>query len=235
MSLLSFLLCYSIFISSKATPSSVQDFVYYNSGTTSKDQNYGLVAVNAIYNEGYQYKDDPLGSNNFHVGSPLTYLFEKYQNSSLGTPSNGLRSSVPLGPIGQGAFEIRGDGRMTDFTIFNNGPNAEPSPLAYKWDLNDAMFGFGFNKSVYKIFQTSPLNTNLTNYSIDSLTYSGAYPTSRLMGNDNELSKNIGINSINLTAFHSFELHNTNTSSVPAVIFWFDIDNRNNNKDIEMD
>eukprot|EP01084_Bolivina_argentea_P249559 417826_1 len=137
--LLCFLFC--LFISSKA--SSVEDFVYYNSGTTRNDQKYGLVGVTNIYNEGYQYKDDPLGQNTWSVQQPLTYLFEINKNQSISTPSNGMRSSPPLGTMGQGSFEIRGDGRMTDFTIFNNGPNSKQSDFAYKWDLNDAIFGFG--------------------------------------------------------------------------------------------
>ena len=158
--------CYAL--STISQSGGVSNFIYYNQGTTNSNQEYELVEVDAIYNEGYQYKNDPLSKNEYHVGSPMQYLFEKLPNGTIISPSNGLRSSVPLGPIGQGTFEIRGDGRMTDITIFNNGPNAETNPLAIKLDLNDAVFGFKFmdqsaQKSVAKIFQTSPLDENMQN------------------------------------------------------------------------
>eukprot|EP01083_Nonionella_stella_P170708 581535_1 len=215
----------------------VKDFIYYNSGTTSKSQIYELVQVGNVYNEGYQYKDDFLGSNEWQVQYPLTYLFERYQNGTIGTPSSGLRSSVFLGPIGQGGFEMRGDGRLTDFTIFNNAPNARPSTFAKKWDLNEAVFGFTFrdtSASISKIFQTSPLDDTMVPYAIDSLTYSGSYPASRLIGIDDDFTK-MGIKSINLTAFSSFEPLNIDMSSIPAVVFWFDIDNTDNAQNISMD
>eukprot|EP01084_Bolivina_argentea_P033972 62837_1 len=220
----------------------VTDFMYYNSGTTNSTQKYKLVGVTNIYNEGYQYKNDPLSANDWKVGSPLTYLFEtigNHSNQTLKTPTSGLRSSVFMGPIGQGGFEMRGDGRLTDFTIFNNGPNARPSQFAYKWDLNDAVFGFTFkNKQLQylssKIFQTSPIDDRMSEYAIDSLSHSGSYPTTRLMGTDKDFSV-INIKSVNVTAFSSFEPLNVNMSSIPATIFWFDIDNSHNIQDITMD
>lgn len=210
----------------------VSDFIYYNSGTTTSRQRYELVPITAIYNEGYQYKDDVFGSNAWHTGQ-LAYLFERYENGTIGTPSSGLRSSVPLGPVGQGTFELRGDGRMTDFSIFNNGPNAEPNSIAVKIDLNDAVFGFKFvdestNKVIVKIIQTSPYDELMVKYAIESLTYFGSYPSSRLQIIDSDL-QSIGINYINLTAFSSFEPLNANKTSKPSVVFYFSIDTNNDN------
>ena len=145
----------------------VGDFIYYNEGTTTNKQNYILASITNIYNEGYQYKDHFLGSNNWHENSPLNYLFEIYANQTIGKPSNGMRSSVPLGTFGQGIFELRGDGRLTDFTIFNNAPNAEPSDFSHKYDLNDAVFGFKFNTKYgisSKILQTKPYDENMVFY-----------------------------------------------------------------------
>eukprot|EP01083_Nonionella_stella_P074977 203544_1 len=45
----------------------------------------------------------------------------------------------------------------------------------------------------------------------------------------------MGIKSINLTAFSSFEPLNIDMSSIPAVVFWFDIDNTDNAQNITMD
>ena len=212
--------------------SSVSDFIYYNEGTTTSQQRYQLVPITAIYNEGYMYKDDIFGSNDWHTNE-FPYLFERYTNGTIGTPSNGLRSSVPLGPVGQGTFELRGDGRMTDFTIFNNGPNAKPSSFAVKIDLNDAVFGFKFfdkttNIQIAKIIQTSPYDESMHKYAVESLTYSGSYPVSKLHIIDSEF-KSFGINYINLTAFSPFEPLNVNKTSKPGVVFYFNIDTNNNN------
>ena len=207
----------------------MNDFIFWNSGTISRDETFELVPISNIYNEGYQYKGN--GQNTWNVGSPLYYLFGK-NDTNYYIPSQGLRSSMPLNGLGGGAFELKGDGRMTDFTIFNNGVYGEhgnPNNWARKWDIDDQIFGFMVNNNSdnSRIFQTHP-NSNLTKYAIETLTYSAEYPMSRLQGIDSQWTKEYQFK-INLTAFSCFKPLDVNVSSTPAAIFYFDLINDGDN------
>eukprot|EP01084_Bolivina_argentea_P150307 262502_1 len=219
------------------TCTGVSSFIFLNSDTVSRNESFELVEISAIYGEGYQYKNDPLSSNIWAPGvtKNLQYLFgiNKTNNSTnkYYIPSSGMRSAPALGAFGQGTFEIRADGRQTDFTIFNNAPNMEPSTFARKWDLNEAVFGFLIENDISsaRILQTQPLDEDYMNkYAIESLEYSGSYPVARLIARDSYWFNNYNIISITFTSFSSFEPFNINMSSIPAVIFWFDIQTVNN-------
>ena len=224
------------------------DFGFLNTGKVFKNDTFVLVEISSIYNEGYQYKDSSIGSSSYKIDGSLAYLFLNNSNELIAPPS-GMRSSVSIGPIGQGTFEIRGDGRFSDFSIFGNGVNAEPNIYGQKIDLNEMYFGLTISNQdksnqITRIFQTHPLdsaiknierniivdNANTTVTAIDELNYYGAFPIARLSGCDNSDGIN-GLNKefeINLTAIHSFTPFNVYLSSIPSVAFIFDFNNINN-------
>ena len=142
-------------------------------------------------------------------------------NGSLATPPSGMRSAVPMGSLGGGSIELRADGRLSDWTIFNN----EPEEIdGKKIDVDEAAFGLfvddggGDTTSCSMLLRTHPPSPLP---SVESLTYEGAFPTARLTVNDSRLSA-VGID-VRLTAFSSFEMHNVNASITPAIVFFFDI------------
>lgn len=139
-------------------------------------------------------------------------------NLTLATPPSGMRSSVPLGSLGGGNIELRADGRLADWSIFNNEPEEKNGA---KMDVDDAAFGIltsqnGTSNSV--LLRTHPSGTGLP--SVQSLSYEGAFPVSRLTVNDSRMPVNL-----RLTAFSQFEPHSPNTSITPAIVFLFDIHN----------
>ena len=63
---------------------------------------------------------------------------ENCGNAILAPPPSGMRSSVPLGSLGGGNIELRADGRLADWSIFNN----EPEEInGAKKDVDEATFG----------------------------------------------------------------------------------------------
>eukprot|EP01084_Bolivina_argentea_P134759 237594_1 len=214
--------------------STINDFTFYNTGTVYRNETYGLKVITNVYNEGYQYFSE--GENSW-FSNQLSYLFKILDNGSVLTPPSGMRSAIPLGSLGGGTFEIRGDGRLTDWTIFNNGPYDEPSNFSKKYDLNNAIFGIMINNNNNKdarIIQTHPNpDTNLSQYAIEQITYSGSYPVSQLNIYDSIWSQKYNFN-IEMNAFGTFEPLNSNISSYPSVIFWINLIN-NGNQDITID
>ena len=72
----------------------------------------------------------------------LDYLFLRGEDGSLSTPPSGMRSSVPLGPLGEGSVELRVDGRLARWgTVFNNGPYTKDVAWAHKIDIDEAVLG----------------------------------------------------------------------------------------------
>ena len=97
-------------------------------------------------------------------------------------PPTGMRSAVPLGGIGAGSFELRGDGTFTQFTIWNNFPAAAPKFGAFP----HALFGLRVAGEAHPFPRAMALQTSPPAgiAGVDSLRYSGAYPVSRLSPTD---------------------------------------------------
>ncbi len=131
---------------------------------------------------------------------------------ALQTPPLGIRSAVPLGGLGTGTLELRADGSLADWQIFNNSPGDGDNV-----QVQDAFFAIrtsraGFDPHAYTIRTTPP--TKLP--AIEGLRYSGAFPVSRLQLVDERI-----LLSVSLYAYGMIDMHNTGESSTPAVVFSF--------------
>ncbi|XP_062508972.1 uncharacterized protein LOC134185207 [Corticium candelabrum] len=139
-------------------------------------------------------------------------------NVTLSTPPSGMRSAVPLGSLGGGNMELRADGRLADWSIFNNEPEEKNGA---KMDVDEAAFGvLTSHKAETNAFllRTRPPGVGLP--PVDSLSYEGAFPVSRLSVNDSRMPVDL-----RLTAFSQFALQSPNESITPAIVFFFDIRN----------
>ena len=142
------------------------------------------------------------------------------QMKNVSTPPSGMRSAVPLGALGGGCIELRADGRLADWQIFNNGPEA---PGGHKLDVDQAAFGVLANGQfgrASKLLRTHPVPADVGLPAIHSLTYQGAFPAARLIANDSDLP--IGVV---LTAFSAFKKQSVNESITPAIAFHFNVSN----------
>jgi hypothetical protein len=119
------------------------------------------------------------------IGSPRAYLWDVSNGTTESTvrvPPIGLRSSVPLGGLGAGTFELRGDGTFADWMIENQGTalaaNAAQNskiPLKGGAFLALSLLAQGVNYSA--ALRTSPPPGV---GGVPSLAYAGAYPFSQL-------------------------------------------------------
>jgi hypothetical protein len=96
-------------------------------------------------------------------------------------PPLGMRSSVPLGGLGAGAFELRGDGTVHEMTIVNQHPAA-----AAKFGVVDDMLAAfrvtpAGGATVGRTLRTHPPAYG-SGSGVAAITYSGSYPVSRLQG-----------------------------------------------------
>ena len=135
-------------------------------------------------------------------GSPRDYLWDTSRGAQpgagLAAPPMGLRSAVPLGGIGAGTFELRGDGSFADWTLENQGTAlAANAVLNSKLPLKaEALLGLyiaptpasnggggggGGAAPFAAALRTSPPPGVP---GVEALTYSGAHPFARLALND---------------------------------------------------
>lgn len=118
---------------------------------------------------------------------------------------------VPLGGIGTGTFEVRGDGSLRQWQIFNNWGNT-PSARLFKYapsyDLLNAFAAVKIDGKAYMLEKHSPLGLP----SAANVAYEGWFPFARLQyglepGTPIELS---------LEAFSPYVPHHANDSGIPA-------------------
>lgn len=88
------------------------------------------------------------------------------------SPASGMRSAVPLGGIGAGSFELRGDGSMHEFIIHNAGPGGAAKIQTYP----AAFFGMEVDGES-RVLRTHP---PAGMQGVDGIRYSGTHPISRL-------------------------------------------------------
>ena len=316
----------------RQSATTVRDLVaglyYSNTGTVLRTDNYRLIDLQSIYNEGYSYLDEPADSR-WRENGNMRYLYQVTLNSSgqptefenntdfpspdykfiplssnvsrwqdcrklcalaalhcsawtfdnkfpktagchmkgsvskkspkagiisgcmnyseskicttsiknASAPPSGMRSAVPLGSLGGGTIELRADGRLADWEIFNNGPQARGGG---KVNINEAVLGIlsqplpsdGQRQSTAAPFasllRTHMDSTNKELPVIESLTYSGAFPAARLVAEDSTLKQGITV-----TAFSPFMRQNPNKSVTPAIAFHVNISNPRSH-DIDM-
>ena len=144
------------------------------------------------------------------------------ENPDLGKtdPPLGMRSAVTLGGLGAGTIELRADGSLRDWNIFNNHPHNR-TPFGGKVQLNEALFGLrveaeGLPARAWALRTHAPGDLP----SIEQIEYSGSFPVSRLRFSDRELPL-----VVDLYAYSEFHIGNAEASATPAAIFSFQLHN----------
>ena len=140
------------------------------------------------------------------------------------TPPSGLRSAVPLGGIGAGSVELRGDGTLHEWTIQNANPMAAAKVQQYPFaHFALAVGGVGGVGGEKRLLQTNPALANegdaaLGGAGVRALRYAGAHPVSRLDVLDDGLLGGGGVNA-SLFAYSVFKHNDPEASARPAAAF----------------
>jgi non-lysosomal glucosylceramidase len=139
-----------------------------------------------------------------------------------GTPASGMRSAVPLGGVGAGSFELRGDGTLHEWTIHN----ANPAGAAKVQEYPFAHFGLAVNGAA-RVLQTDPSQASLGNAvlgaaGVKALRYGGAHPVSRL-----DVLDDLGGSKVNasLFAYSVFKHNDMDATARPAAAFTLSVKN----------
>lgn len=147
----------------------------------------------------------------WNIRSEAAYLYQVVGGERR-SPPVGIRSAVPIGGLGSGTVELRADGSLRDWNIFNNSP-------AYggKVQMDDALFGIRVVQENGKVY-ASTLRTRPPwgLPAIQRIQYSGDFPVSRLRFSDSDL-----VTSTVLYAYSEFRPRDADASATPAAIFTF--------------
>lgn len=144
------------------------------------------------------------------------YLFE-VRNGERIAPPNGMRSAVPLGGLGAGTIELRADGSLCDWSIFNNSPAGGGG----KVHLDEALFGLrtkaeGADARAWVLRTHPPKGLP----SVTQIEYAGAFPVSRLRFADADLPL-----AVDLYAYCELRIREPERSATPVVLFTFNLHN----------
>lgn len=179
------LFCDSVDVSSK-----LLSIKFLNSGLITSASNFSRVEQCSSFSECY---------TSWTCGSPRDYLWDvtaanggQPSPSTVTAPPMGLRSSIPLGGLGAGTFELRGDGSFADWTLENQGTALAGNAVQNsKIPLKDEAFlGLyvsptdGSSEAFAATVKTSSSSSSSSLPGVQALTYSGAYPFTRLSVND---------------------------------------------------
>jgi hypothetical protein len=155
-------------------------------------------------------------------GSPRDELWDVSSGTgegSVAAPPMGLRSAVPLGGIGAGTFELRGDGSFADFMIENQGTalaaNADQNskvPIKSEALLGLYASGGGAAPPFAAALRTTPPPGVP---GVEALAYSGAHPFSRLALNDSR----VPLATAAVYAYSQYKTGDANASGLPLVAF----------------
>lgn len=170
----------------------------------------------SIWNSGV-----PLPGIGLKAGSN-THAPPPSNNANLTVPPVGMRSAVPLGGLGAGSFELRGDGTVHEVTI----QNAHPSGAAKYGVLSGLMLGVrvapASSAPVTRALRTAPPSF-ATGFGVDAMAYSGAHPVSRLTPLDSGLTAtNVAVE---LFAYSVFKPGSASDAAHPAVAFSLRVEN----------
>ncbi len=178
-------------------------------------KNFGTVTRDMEFRY-FRQPDDYLETANlWSIYSDGAYLY-RIDGREKRSPPDGMRSAVPLGGLGSGTLELRADGSLRDWNIFNNSPAYET-----KVQLNDALFGIRVRQPSGETF-VSTLRTNppFGLPAIPQIRYSGDFPVSRLRFSASHLTI-----PVDLYAYSEFKPRDADASATPAAIFTFLLSN----------
>ncbi len=175
---------------------------FRNSGVVRRDMQF------RYFDQTVSYVED---LERWNVQRTSMYLYQ-LEGAKKIDPPVGMRSSVPLGGLGSGTVELRADGSLRDWDIFNNSPAS-----GTKIQRNDALFGIRVRPSG-GIAHTSTLRTHPPGGlpAVAQIEYSGAFPVSRLRFSDPVLPI-----TADLYAYSEFRPRDADASATPAAIFTF--------------
>jgi len=153
-------------------------------------------------------------------------------------------AGIPLGGLGTGSVEIRPDGCLHEWLIFNNEPWAGYGPLRSPVNKDDLTFimrvkGKG-EEPVLRLLRTTPwddvkkmtYNTSATVMNpyhtpwikpVEKISFEGRPPLAVLNYHD-RVFEEVGLK-VNLKAFGPLVPNDVRTSSIPAAIFTFHLEN----------
>jgi hypothetical protein len=144
------------------------------------------------------------------VGWNLSYPY--LSNGSV--PATGIRSAVPLGGMGTGNFELRGDGTFRQWCIESQSPGG-----GAKLDigaLDEAVLGVKVGSRAALLRTQPPAGLP----GVDAMTYEGAVPLSKLTVDDTSLGAGLS-----LYAHGEIVPWDHNGSMTPAVAFTLTVHN----------
>jgi hypothetical protein len=174
---------------------------FKNSGTVTRDMQFRY----------FHQPDDYLETRDlWGIYSDGTYLY-RIDGGRKSSPPDGMRSAVPLGGLGSGTLELRADGSLRDWNIFNNSP-----AYGNKVQLDDALFGINIREGDKAFISTLRTHPPCGLPSISQIQYSGDFPVSRLRFSD----PNLAI-PVDLYAYSEFRPRDADASATPAAIFTF--------------
>ncbi len=126
-----------------------------------------------------------------------------------------MASGIPLGGMGAGTFELRADGGMYEWQIFNN--------WGQRLVLPDTFFAIRAQEQgkvpVVRRLETIRHTSN-PGTPVSNITYEGRFPIARLKYEEPALPVNVS-----LTAWSPFIPHQSRDSGLPGALFTFELTN----------
>ena len=102
-------------------------------------------------------------------------------------PPLGVRSAPALGGVSAGSTELRADGSFREWTILNQGPAGSG-----KYGLVDDVWMAARVGTAAKMLRTHPPRYAAP-HAVDALTFSGTYPVTRLLVEDDALPAQLSV------------------------------------------
>ncbi len=137
-------------------------------------------------------------------------LPDKTDKRSRISPPAGIRSAVPIGGLGTGTIELKGDGSLAAWDLFNDASGSGTSV-----PLNDAFFAIR-TQAVGTPPQAFALRTHTTEplRPVSQIAYAGSFPVSRLQASDPALPLDVV-----LYGYGSFNVTDASASTLPSAMF----------------
>ncbi|MGD8238949.1 MAG: GH116 family glycosyl-hydrolase, partial [Armatimonadota bacterium] len=144
------------------------------------------------------------------------------------------RSGIALGGIGAGSFELRQDGILRNWSIFNNYPLGTGEPLDWRedsmlffvvrWEVEGEYPGMRILQ-VTEGYKVGAIQNHYYEFpwltGVDRIEYEGRFPFVNMRFSDEQMPLDI-----ELEAFSPFIPHDVKNSSLPAAIFNFTVTSR---------
>ena len=188
---------------------------FRNQGVLSSSMHVGPVDTPVLFSEGL-YTWHRKGSHPYPYLLPVSPGSPEFDPSvltpeTLAPPPIGIRSAPALGGLGTGTIQLRSDGSLADWQIFNNSPGDGASKI----HVPDAFLGIrtvtsGSLPKALTIRTQPPEDLP----AMQSIAAAGGFPVTALSLSDPSL-----LLATQVYAYGALDLHNPVSSALPAVIF----------------